>query len=461
MASNRAFSFASFAFVALTLFPPNASGAIVGVDQPELNIGIWALEVLKEDHSLFNDASRFYAAGKLAECHDALRKLRECNAAVPKPDLVIVWLLLSERKLVEAKARLEVLAARLPRDPEVAVTLGQMAFAEQRFADAAAQFERAALLTMPEAWDEKQRKKLAFNIFHHLAITYERQGRWTDIKPVLATVIQLVPKNPSYRIRLALAHLHLSETKEAKAMLEDAAAMTGGATPPELLMAEVAHSAGKALEADAAIEEARKKYPDNSNVHLWHAEWMLLVGNSERAAVSLANANRLGESSSRYWIPWGQLLLMRGEFADAVNTFRNALVELNKESDKSHRIAIENLLVLALTCEQQDDQNREAIALAEKHALENSHRPNLVGTLGWVYLKCGRVADAEQLLNRAIEMSPELSADLCFFVAELHQTLDQPDQASLFLKKASEAKNSVFLMKASAAKLADSPTQAK
>ena len=456
MASNRAFLFASFAFIALTLFPPDASGAIVGVDQTELNIGTWALELLKEDHLLFNDASRFYAAGKLAECHDALRKLRESNAALPQPDLVIVWLLLSERKLVEAKARLEVLAARLPRDPEVVVTLGQMALAEQRFADAAAQFERAALLAMPEAWDEKQRRKLAFSIFHHLAITYERQGRWTDIKPVLATIIQLAPKNPSYRIRLALAHLHLSETKEAKAMLEDAAGMTAGATPPELLMAEVAHSAGKPVEAKASIEEALKKYPDNSNVHLWHAEWMLLASDSDRAAVSLANANRLGESSSRYWIPRGQLLLMRGEFAGAVKAFRNALVELNKEPDKSRRIAIESLLVLALTCEPQDDQNREAIELAEKHALENSHHPNLVGTLGWVYLKRGRVAEAEQLLNRVIEMSPELSADLCFFVADLYHTMDQPDQASLFLKKASEAKGSVFLMKASAVKLAES-----
>jgi len=354
-------------------------------------------------------------------------------------------LLLSERKVVEAKAKLEAIAAQWPRDPEIAITLGQVALADQRFADAAAQFERAALLPLPEVWSEAYRNEFAIKIFHNLAMTYGLQSRWIDIKPILGTLIHLTPDNPSYLIRLALAHYHLSEKKEAQALLEKAARMTQGATPAELLMAEVAFSAGQPIDAETAITEARKKYPDNFNVQLWHAEWMLHRGDCDEADESLAIAHRLGASSSRYWIPRGQLLMMRGEFSDAVNAFRKALEELKTEPDQTRHVAIANLLAIALTCA---EQNQEATGLAEKNALENLGNPNLVGTLGWIYLKNGKIKEAEELLNHVIDMSPLLSSDLNFFIADLYRAMGNPTLADRYLEKTIEGKRGIFVMKA-------------
>lgn len=427
---------------------------IVGLERQDPDIGAWALEFLQQNQNLFDESSRLYSEGKLVECREALSKLRESNKALPQPDLVIVWLLLSDRKLEDAKARLESLAALVPRDPQVTMTLGQVAIAEQRFADAAAQLERAALLQLPEAWTQKQRSDFAFQIFRCLAITYERQGRWADLKPILGSLIRLDHQNPSYLVRLALAHFNLSETKEAEALLENAARMTGGATPPQLLLAEVAFCAGRLPEAEAAINEARKIHNSNFNVHLWHAEWKLFHADCAEAEASLATAQRLGTSSSRFWVPQGQMHLMKGEYSQAVQAFRKALSELANENDRSREVAISNLLAIALTCSQQDLGNIEAISIAEKNAVKHATDPFLVGSLGWIYLKSGRHDEAKQLLTRAAQISNQISSDLSYFLAEFYYSANEPSIAKPFLQGAMEGTTGIFLMKASASELA-------
>ena len=429
---------------------------IVGLDRRDPDIGAWAHDFLQQNHTLFNESSRLYSEGKLDECRQALSKLRESNATLPQPDLVIVWLLLSNRKLADAKSRLESLAALVPRDPQVTMTLGQVAIAEQRFADAAAHLERAALLQLPEVWSQKQRNEFASKVFQCLAMTYERQGRWADVKPILLSLVQLDPKDPSYLVRLALAHFNLSETKEAKALLENVARITGGATPAQLLLAEVAFAAGRMSEAEDAINDARKMHPANFNVQLWHAEWSLYHGKCEEAEESLSLSQQLGESSSRFWVPRGQLLLMKGEFSESVQAFRNALTQVAKENDQGREVAINNLLAIALTCAQQDPENAEAISIAEKNALEHSTDPLLVGTLGWIYLKGGKSDEAKQLLVRAAEMSKQITSDLSFFLAELHYATNEPDTAKPFLQAAMEGSKGIFVMKACATKLAES-----
>ncbi len=441
--------------------PSELKAGIVGLDRKSPDIGAWAHDLLQQNQSYFNESARLYSEGKIDECRNALVKLRESNATLPQPDLVLVWLLLSDRRLDEAKARLESLAALVPRDPQVAMTLGQVAIAEQRYADAAAQLERAALLQLPEVWSEKQRNEFAYKVFQNLALTYERQLRWQDLKPVIASLIRLSPKDPSHLVQLALAHVHLREIEEAKGLLEGAARLTGGATPPELLMADVAFSAGQMKDAEEAIEQARSKYPDNFNVHLWHAEWMLLHGDLTRAEESLTLSQRLGASSSTYWVPQGQLLVMKGDFAAGITAFRTALRLLEKEHDKSRRVAIEDQLALALTCSADGIPTDEAIAIAEKNALENSTNASLVATLGWVYLKSGKQELAQQLLNRAMDMNSVHSANLDFFMADFYYSKGEFELAKRALQFASASKQGVFLMRVRALALLEATEAAK
>ncbi len=126
----------AFGLAVLILFATRLQADLIGIDQPKQSLNQWAGEQLLANQSLLTEAVNYYRKDDIPKCQDYLAKLAQQNPALPAPELVVVWLLLGDRKVDDAKNRLERLAASLPHDPQVALTLGQLAIAERRFADA-------------------------------------------------------------------------------------------------------------------------------------------------------------------------------------------------------------------------------------------------------------------------------------------------------------------------------------
>lgn len=447
---------AVFALAVAQLFHPTASAGLVGVDRSLPPIRDWAFEQLKTNQAQFSEASQFYIDGNLEKCHEVLSKLRATNAGLPQPDLVIVWLQLKDQKLALAKSRLEKLSAAVPRDPQVALTLGQIALAEGRLADAAAQLERTSLLQLPAAWPLEQREAFARTTLDTVAVTYERQARWQDVKAILSTLIAMGDSDLQYTNRLARAHYNLGELDQTKALLTKVATRNAGALPMPLLMADLAYSSGRIDDADKAIKQAIELHPDNAEVQLWWAEWSLMSKDVEAAERALATAQQLGQNSARFSLTLGQCRLSQSNYAEAIKAFRQAALELESIKQPYRTAVATNLLALALVCSADGDQaNREeAVAIAEQNALAYSSDPMHVGTLGWIYFKLGRPAEAEPLLRRALELNAQVPSDLSFFVADFYaQASDKREVAETFLKAALESSHGIFVMRPLANKL--------
>lgn len=439
----------SGAALSLTLTSLALAG-LVGVDRQRAPLRDWAFEQLTANRAQFSEASQLFVDGKLEECHALLVKLRMANPSLPQADLVIVWLQLSNHKLSQAKSRLEQLAAAVPRDPQVALTLGQVSLAEGRLADAAAHLERTALLQLPDAWPMEQRSSFAHTTLETLAVTYERQSRWSDVKPLLVTLISMGDQEFQYNKRLARAHYNLGELDKVKGILQDISQRSAATLPVPLLMAELAFSSGKLEEAEAAIQDAATAFPDNAEVQMWLAEWSLMKNDLETTDRALGLAKKLGQASARYWISLGQCRMQQTNYADAISAFRMAKKSLESPQVTQHGAVAKNLLALALVCDQAAKQSDsvEAVALAEENALAYSTDPIYVGTLGWVYFKLGRREEAELLLQRALELNPRVASDLSFFVADFYSTVEvKKDVAQTFLNAALESSHGIFLMR--------------
>lgn len=442
--------------LAWALCSASASAGLVGVDRQMAPIRDWAFEQLTNNRSQFAEASQLYIDGKLDECHAALVKLRMANPGLPQPDLVIVWLQLSDHKLGQAKLRLEKLAAAVPRDPQVALTLGQIALAETRLADAAAHLERTALLPLPESWPAEQRQAFARTTLDTLVIAYERQSRWSDSKAILTTLISMGDKDFQFANRLARAHYNLGEMDQTTALLEKVAERSAGALPVPLLLADLAFSSGRVEEAEAAIQRAVELHPNNAEVQLWLAEWRLMRNEDEAAGLALASAKKLGQNSPRFWLSFGQYNMSQANYSEAVQAFKQAAQSLELLNEPHRTAVATNLLALSLVSQpgQEQTASAEALAIAEKNALAYSTDPLYVGSLGWIYFKQGRLEAAEPLLRRALELNPRVSADVSFFVADFYaSSSDKREVAQTFLKAALESSQGIFVMRPLAMKL--------
>jgi tetratricopeptide (TPR) repeat protein len=432
---------------------PCAHGGIVLGEKAAPVASSWAVEQLSHHgDAQLAEAAALFRAGRLAESRERLAELASQNPALPHPDLALVWLLLSDRQLATARGLLEEVAAGRPRDPLVGLTLGQVAVAEGRLADAAAQLEKAALLPFASAWSERQRTDTTRSILSLLATVYERQRRWQDLLPILEAVQRLAPPNASHCIRLARCHYELHDLAATHHWLTQAAHLSGGATPRDLLLAEIAFHAGRYQDAEQAILAALEKHPKHAQVQLWFCEWRLLHGDLEQAERALATVRELNSVGSRYWLLQARIAFQRGEFSEAVTGLRAAVAELADEADPQRTLSAQTLLALALVAEGSPAGRAEALPLAEQSALEVPRDPFLVGSLGWIYLQCGRQAEGMLLLERTVELSAQPSADVNFFLAEYRLASEEPEAARDHLQRALQSSMDIPVMRALAKK---------
>lgn len=456
---NRSSALGTSALLALTLLATSLSDPaiadIVSLMPQAAPIPQAATEHLRSHESpALDEAIKLFRSGDTERSVQKLEELRKSDVSLPPTDLVLAWLLLAERKMPEAKHKLEELSARQPQDAQVALTLGQVAVSENRWADAAAHLERAATMPLPNSWNEPQRKSFAWTVLDLSASVFEQQQRWADAQRMLNAVRQLTPQNPQVAIRLARTHYRMNSPDEAKKLLAEAEKLGQGATPEAILRAELAFEAGRMDEAAKAIEEAEQVHPKNPLTQLWKADWRLFHRDPQGTLAALDRAKELGAPAGDCLLPRGQAMLMQGDYASAAEVLQRALEEIGKQTDSRRLATARHLLAMALACRDSKTVPQQAMDLAERNALESSTDPTMIGLLGWLYAKRGQRAEAQLLLNRAIELSPQVTADLSFFLADFYaQDPQHLKEARTFLTAALEGTRGVFLMRGKAVEL--------
>ncbi len=456
---NRSLPIGAPALLALTLLATSlgdrAIADVVSLLPQTSPIPQAANEQLRRHESpVLNEAIKLYRSGDTERSVQKLEELRKTDVSLPPADLVLVWLLLADRKVPEAKHKLEELSARQPQDAQVALTLGQVAVSENRWADAAAHFERAATMPLPNAWNEQQRKSFAWTVLDLSASVFEQQQRWADAQRMLAAVRQLSPQNPHVLIRLARTHYRMNSPDETNKLLDEVEKIDRGATPAAILRAELAFEAGRMDEAAKAIEAAEQAHAKNPLTQLWKADWRLFNRDPQGALAALDQAKALGAQASDYLLPRGQALLMKGDYASAVDILQRALEEVGKQNDLRRQATAGHLLAMALACRDSKAVPQQAMDLAQRNALEFSADPVMVGLLGWLCAKRGERTEARLLLNRALDLSPHVTADLSFFLADFYARDPQHlKEARTFLTAALDGTQGVFLMRGKAIEL--------
>ena len=240
-----------------------------------------------------------------------------------------------------------------------------------------------------------------------LCVTEFQLGFWQNSETLFAHAIAVTGNN-------AIAHINLGVALEGEDRREDALAEYRKAVEidPDRFQAHnnLANLMSTMGMRDAALKEYQEALRLNPTAALAHANLGTLLsemGRFEEAMREYDDAMRLDPEDPRPHYLMGKACLRHGQSADAVKHFRHAMEIAPND--------FQNLTWLArvLACDENSAvrNGAEAISLAQRaNDLTGGEQPFVLDTLAMAYAEAGRFKDAQDVVQKAVELATAAGA---------------------------------------------------
>lgn len=182
---------------------------------------------------------------------------------------------------------------------------------------------------------------------------------------------------------------------------------------------------GEKRKAEEEFQKALEKGKSSPSVLLEIGKLFISTGDLARGEKFLRQAAEKHTSVTNYYL-LGQCLYREGKLKEAEETLQKAL-----ELDPSNPYVLNDLGYIWL---EQDKNLEEAVAMLER-AAKKAHSPEILDSLGWAYVKTGRVKEGLELLKKAVEGNP-YSWELRYHLAVAYEKMGDKAFSQVELKKA-------------------------
>jgi Flp pilus assembly protein TadD len=310
------------------------------------------------------------AKNNLPEARRLLSGVLLANPDADAARLPLVSVALLEGKPGEALQNADQILTRVPRDPRTRYlrTVALMGLARY---DEARETLDSMVREFPTATDLQLEQGL-------LAIMSKR---YSEAERIFGKISATGADDVRVAQGLAESYVGQQQLDRAVKVLEAEVSKNPQVALPRQALAKVLVRAAKYDAAIAHLEELRKQLPKSTQVLLDLGDAYRMKGDHGRAEEQFRAALQMTPSSSRANILMGYSLFESGRLAESIPAYRQALSLQPRNS-----VAMNNL-AYALAEKGGQKELDEALQLAQK-ALEISPKePDLLDTLGWVYLK--------------------------------------------------------------------------
>ena len=205
---------------------------------------------------------------------------------------------------------------------------------------------------------------------------------------------------PDYRGLLGLIEIcsTRNDMEGAVRLLKKEIALHAGRPELLILLADVASRSDKPEEAVALYKQLLEKSPQDSAMNLRLGVAYRRLGDMKKAVELMRRAIELDPNNAKAYGELGLLIHAQGNLAEARPLYEK-LLKLNPSS----LIALNNLAFLL--AEEGTDLDR-AMALAKRAAVASSNDPNVVDTIGWIYIKNNLPDNAITVFTEIISNNP-------------------------------------------------------
>lgn len=360
--------------------------------------------------------------GEPALAEEALRSATQAQPQSVEARLELAQLLMQAQKVELARPILNQLGKEAPGNLVVQESLFRAQLAQKDFLAA-----EALALTL-----QGSQQELA--IGHYFAgLVHEQQQNPVQAAKDYERALGLQPQAAEPLAALVRMDLAAKRPAQALARLDATIAASPDNLHARNLKGETLMMQKQYAQSARTYEEALERNPKLASFYSRLAAAQLADKREEAAAATLRKGIAASDEPVAIATDLAQFHERRGQIDDAVAAYEAALA---REPDEQN--AVNNLAMLLVSHRQQDEASRaRALSLAEK--LEGSRNPVFMDTLGWVYLKNGRVQEALPLLQQAVAKAPDAPA-LRFHLAIAQQQSGNATDAMSNLTKALEAK---------------------
>lgn len=391
----------------------------------------WLRQAPDDPQALYQSARLLVRLGRL---HEALTAYARLLARQPDPDVALLTEVLAlYEQTGDAAGTLQVLhqlAVREPGQPQWLRRIGALQVQQQQWPEAAAAYEAAlqhdpgaeeTLLALASVYRQQGRPEAADALLrepatpaeipmaHLLARATTLMARvpvdaeaTTAAADLLQQALAREPSSAEARALLGTLYFHTGRYAEAVPLLYEAVRQH----PREELRwqqaVEAAVHAGESLRAIEIADEGLLLFP--GSVALLHRSGMVLLDRFQNEAarsrleetLALLREEGLAQPLLEAEVRSGLALLAvrRRDEAAADSLYRQAL-----RLAPDHAPALNNLAFLLA---ERNTRLPEALRLAERAAALAPDHPAFLDTVGWVYFRMNRLAEAQAWLDRAL-----------------------------------------------------------
>jgi len=383
-----------------------------------------------------------FEKGQFDQCLRLLQEAKKQQPELSPPRLILARLFLSKNRIAEGRANLERVAVENPNCPNLYVIFGRLASNQGSQTAAELFFEKAAALPAPKTWTMQRKRHLEIQIAEGRAAVAGRRENWKAAYDALSDWLKLEPSNGRARERFARALFKLGETKEAYKELQHAVKDDKTLQSAPLSMGWWYEEEGDHAMALKWMAYAVKLDPENPKARHACAAVLLRQDKVQQAKSQADIAGRLDPDSS-------SIKLLRGLIARALGQYRDAeeiFLALYRLSPADFQIS--NQLALALVEQGEESKQHRALELAEANLRRYADDPKALSTLGWVYYRLGKPAEAEQQLQAAASAGP-VGPETSYFLARVLTEQGRTDQAAKARQKlqAAIADTGIFVLR--------------
>ncbi|HWB01179.1 MAG TPA: CDC27 family protein [Pirellulales bacterium] len=336
------------------------------------------------------------------------------------------------------------------KSPEVPLLFGNLAVAEGRLSDAELQYQKALSLA-PGVFSPNPKdpalQRFTRQVYQGLTSVYELRQDWAKAKSSALLWLEAAGDDKKQEAqaeqRLGRAAFFSDDREAARDHFEKAYEFDSSIEYPLVslgLLAAQQSDEDKKPTAEEYFKEAIDaaeggKVKDNkakAAIEAQVSQWMLLNGKTEDAAKHALAAVNADPESDAFKRLSGLVALYQGNYSEAERLFADMYNRNPADFFASNNLAL--ALIEAKGTDEKAKHDR-AVSIAEVNARANPRSVEAAATLGWIYYKMGRSAEAEQALRAAISVG-QASSDTAYYLANVLIQQNRFDEAIKVLQQA-------------------------
>mgnify|MGYP002622121228 FL=1 len=416
--STRALACATLALVTTVLAPTRPALAELTVEQLR---GAAVTDVGPYYQDL-KDAIAAFGQDDYAAAFERLKSAKKLSPPLPPPEVMMARLYFDAQLEMPGNTLLEQSMRQDAEDPEPLVLLGERALAAGRLTEAAMMLGKAAPVVAQFRKNPNRRDDLEKRLNDASSLVAERFGDLAAAKKFLQALLKVDASNAAAMQRLGRVLFQLDEGREAYEQFKAAAAADPKAPPAEIAMAALFQNKTKGEEW---LKHALERSGGDARTQLAIGNYRLRENRIDEARKHSDKALELDPTGLDTNLLAGMIARVEADYPKAEQHLGAA--HLLSPADAG----ITNHLALVLIEMPDPDKQQRALQFAQLNAAGNPDALEPMTTLGWIYYRLDRRAEAERALSAAFKTATakhgRVTSDMAYYLAVLaHESKRYP-----------------------------------